>query len=245
MKNQTVIVTGGGSGIGRAVAQKVAATGSDTVILLDRDRAGMEGTAAGIGSAKVEMHDLDITDDAAVHRVFSQIALPHGTVQALYNCAGIQTGSPAWPDVSAERMRAVLAVNLLGLMLVTQKAIALMSDKGGTILNVASTSGLNAYLSGAVYGASKAGVIHFTACNASLKESHGIRVNAICPGMVNTPFLEKTGTDGRIADWLQARVQSGEMLTAEQVAEAAIRLANDETKAGCHEVIDYEAETSG
>ncbi|WP_169711857.1 SDR family NAD(P)-dependent oxidoreductase [Henriciella litoralis] len=246
MKKQNVIVTGGGSGIGRAIAQKVADGGAETIILLDLDldRTGMEETAATIEGCRVEIHALDITDDAAVDAVFDQILSRHEAIHTVYNCAGIQTGSPAWPEVSPARMRAVVSVNLIGLMFVTQKAIGLMEKTGGSILNIASTSGLNAYLSGAVYGASKAAVIHFTACNASLKESHNIRINAICPGMVNTPFLEKTGAGGKVAGWLQDRVKSGEMLTAEQVADAAVRLANDETKAGCHEVIDYEGAAS-
>lgn len=139
--------------------------------------------------------------------------------------------------MSLERIRAVIEVNVLGVMFASHCAIPLMREHGGSILNVASISGLQPYLSGAIYGPSKSAVIHFTQCNKELATQLGVRINAICPSMVDTPFLCKTGEDGRIAPWLIEQVESGLVLTAQRVADAAIRLACDESRSGEFEVI--------
>ena len=238
MDGATVVITGAGSGIGRAIARATAKQGAETVVLLDLDEQGLQETARLLPqSATAARFRVDVTDSAAVETTFNQIRNRHGRIDFLFNSAGIQAGLPAWPEASPERIRAVIEVNVLGVMFTTSAAIPLMRDDGGSILNVASISGLQPYLSGAIYGPSKAAVIHFTQCNKELASQFGIRVNAICPSMVDTPFLRKTGEDGQIAPWLMDQIESGTVLTAEQVADAAIRVACDETRAGEFEVI--------
>jgi NAD(P)-dependent dehydrogenase (short-subunit alcohol dehydrogenase family) len=238
MDGTTVVVTGAGSGIGRTIARATARRGAEALVLLDVDEEGLQETARLVSpSTSASRFRLDVTDSAAVETTFNQIRNHHGCIDFLFNSAGIQAGLPAWPEASPERMRAVVEVNVLGVMFTTSSAIPLMRDHGGSILNVASISGLQPYLSGAIYGPSKAAVIHFTQCNKELATQFGIRVNAICPSMVDTPFLRKTGEDGQIAPWLMDQIESGLILTAEQVADAAIHLACDETRSGEFEVI--------
>lgn len=242
MDGATVVITGAGSGIGRSIACAAAQRGARALALLDVDLDGLletERLSTGPAGSLVHRIGVDVTDDNAVEAAFDEIRAVHGRVDYLFNSAGIQAGLPAWPDVSAARIRAVIEVNVLGVMFTTRFAIPLMKDRGGSILNVASISGLHPYLTGAVYGPSKAAVIHFTQCNKDLAEQFGIRVNAICPTMVNTPFLYKTGdTDGEVAPWLAAQIDSGQILSADAVALAAIRLACDESRSG-----EYEAFT--
>jgi len=237
MNGATVVVTGAGSGIGRAIAHATAQQGASAVVLLDVDEPGLHETASLLSSARADRIRLDVTDSDAVETAFSQVRNRHGRIDFLFNSAGIQAGLPAWPEASPERIRAVMEVNVLGVMFTTRSAIRLMRDHGGSILNVASISGLEPYLSGAIYGSSKAAVIHFTQCHKELATQLGIRINAICPSMVDTPFLRKTGADGQIAPWLMDQMESGRVLTAEHVADVAIRVACDEARAGEFEVI--------
>ena len=234
----TAIVTGAASGIGRALVQKLAKDGATRLILLDLDEAGLGETASSIAGPEIRTHAVSISDGAGLQRIFTGLAADDVTPDFLFNNAGIPAGTPAWPDTGLERIRAIIETNLLGVAFATQLALPLMRRKGGSILNTASTSGLRPYLSGAIYAASKAGVIMLTQSCKELATTYGVRVNAICPGMVQTPFLEKTGIGGKAAEWLAERIRSGRLLSAEAVADAAIELACDTSMAGEYRVIE-------
>lgn len=237
MKGQIVLITGAASGIGRAIAEQAAQEGASVLLLLDLDTEKLDRTADALNAPIVETHAVDIVDDEALKLIFEGIALRYGRLDTVYNSAGIQAGLPAWPDAPPAKIRSVIGVNLIGLIYVTQLAIPLMKEHGGSILNIASVSGLQPYLSGAIYGPSKAAVIHFTQCNEALASEFGIRMNALCPGMVNTPFLSKTGVNGEVAPWLKEKLEAGEVLSPADVARAAVRLAADTGKAGQYEVL--------
>lgn len=232
-----VVITGAASGIGREIALLLAAERASQFDLLDVDRTGMEETAHLMASDAVRCHETDLTDAGQIARTFGHIGQSRAPIDQLFNCAGIPAGTPGWPDTDADRIGLIINLNLTGTILCVRAALPYMRSPGGSILNMASTSGLNPYLSGAVYAASKAAVIMFTRSCADLFETRGIRVNALCPGMVNTPFLAKTGVDGQIAGWLQQRIDTGAVLSAETVAEAAIRLARKPDAAGTFEVL--------
>lgn len=232
MRGTTAIVTGAASGIGRALTQRLGQAGAARLILLDLDRQGLMETTRLAGDAAVVRHAVNIADAPALNAIFAGLAADNVEPDFLFNNAGIPAGTPAWPDTGLERIRAILDTNLLGVAYAMRLVLPLMRRKGGSILNTASTSGLRPYLTGAIYAASKAGVIMLTQSSRELATTHGVRVNAICPGMVHTPFLEKTGIGGKIADWLVARIESGAILSPDDVAQAAIDLACDESAAG-------------
>lgn len=238
LQGATVMITGAASGIGRALAFELAGGGARRLILLDLDRPGLERLAAELPEVDTVLFALDIADEAALQAVFEHLRGQGVVLDLLFNNAGIPAGTPPFPETGLPRIRAILETNLLGVVFTTSLALPLMSRPGGSILNTASVSGLRPYLSGAVYAASKAGVIMFTQSCAELAKTRGVRVNAICPGIVDTPFLDKTGVDGKRAPWLEERLKAGGVLGAEAVARAAVALALDPAKAGVFEIVE-------
>jgi NAD(P)-dependent dehydrogenase (short-subunit alcohol dehydrogenase family) len=238
IKGGFAVVTGAASGIGEALAVTLDRLGVGALALLDIDRDGLERVAAGLTTARTSLHPVDLGDGHALTKAFDEIGRLGRPIDFLFNNAGIPAGTPAWPDTGLDRIARIIQVNLLGVIQTTRLALPLMRRPGGSILNTASVSGLRPYLSGAVYAASKAGVIMFTQSCADLADRDGVRVNAICPGIVDTAFLDKTGTGGKRADWLVERLKAGGVLSSETVARAAIELACDETRAGQFEVLE-------
>ena len=234
---KTAVITGAASGIGRHLAVALATREAHRLLLIDVDAEGMNETARLADAAVTASIVADLTSGDAVASAFLSIAAEDVVIDLLFNCAGIPAGTPPWPDTPASRIRTILDLNLAGTILSVQAALPLMRSPGGSIVNIASTSGLNPYATGAVYAASKAGVIMFTRCCAELSVTHGVRVNALCPGIVDTPFLQKTGLDGQAADWLTDRLRDGSVLTADAVAGAAIELALRPDAAGTYEVL--------
>jgi NAD(P)-dependent dehydrogenase (short-subunit alcohol dehydrogenase family) len=234
---KTVVITGAASGIGRQIAVALAAREAIILVLIDVDTDGMQETASLADAAATRQIAADLTDADAIEGAFAALGSDGFCIDLLFNCAGIPAGTPPWPDTPAARIKTILDLNLAGTILSVQAALPLMRSPGGSIVNIASTSGLNPYATGAVYAASKAGVIMFTRCCAELSNSHGIRVNALCPGIVDTPFLQKTGLGGQTADWLAERLRDGTVLTPAEVAEAAISLAFRPDTAGEFEVL--------
>lgn len=241
---KTAVITGAASGIGRQIAMTLAAREALRIILIDIDADGMAETERLTGAAASQILVADLTDADAIGTAFASIAAAGLEIDLLFNCAGIPAGTPPWPDTSAARIRAIIDINLAGTILCVQASLPVMRSPGGSIVNIASTSGLNPYATGAVYAASKAGVIMFTRCCAGLADTHGVRVNALCPGIVDTPFLQKTGLGGQAADWLADRLRDHSILSAAEVADAAIALALRPDAAGIYEVLVADAATA-
>ncbi|PQM26324.1 3-hydroxyacyl-CoA dehydrogenase [Sphingopyxis lindanitolerans] len=232
---KTAAITGAASGIGRQIAIALAAQGAWRLVLLDIDADGLAETGRLACAVETRQIRIDLTDADAIAAAFAAIGASEEPIDLLFNCAGIPAGTPPWPDTRASRIKAILDLNLAGTILSVQVALPLMRKPGGSIVNIASISGLNPYLSGAVYAASKAGVIMFTRCCADLAATQGVRVNALCPGIVDTPFLQKTGIGGDKADWLEERLRERSVLSASEVADAAIALALRSDAAGLYE----------
>lgn len=232
---KTAAITGAASGIGRQIAIALAAQGAWRLVLLDIDADGLAETGRLACAVETRQIRIDLTDADAIAAAFAAIGASEEPIDLLFNCAGIPAGTPPWPDTPASRIKAILDLNLAGTILSVQVALPLMRKPGGSIVNIASISGLNPYLSGAVYAASKAGVIMFTRCCAELAATQGVRVNALCPGIVDTPFLQKTGIGGDKADWLEERLRERSVLSASEVADAAIALALRSDAAGLYE----------
>jgi NAD(P)-dependent dehydrogenase (short-subunit alcohol dehydrogenase family) len=186
---RVAVVTGAGSGLGRATAHRFADEGA-AVAALDVAGDAAEKTAAEIGEqgAAAHAYAVDVTDPAAVRRAVDAIAADLGRPQVLVNSAGIG-GFAHTVDETFDRWSAILGVNLTGTFLMCQAALPHLLDGGGAIVNVASNAGLMGQPYSAAYCASKGGVVNLTRALAVEYVKRGVRVNAVAPGGMNTPMI--------------------------------------------------------
>jgi 3-oxoacyl-[acyl-carrier protein] reductase len=233
IRGRNAWVTGAGSGIGQAIALALAARGARAVHLVDRDPRGLEATAGLLArsGARAALHALDVTDLAALERAF-ELADADVGLDIVVNNAGISSNEE-FSAATLERIALVLAVNLTAVIAGTQLAVRLMRrrGRGGVVVNTASTAALAPYERDPVYCASKMGVVRFTESCRALAAQCGVRVNAVCPGITDTPLIRSTGGDG-IAPWLKARADAVVVLTPGDIANGVLTLIEDDTQAG-------------
>ena len=200
-EKKVALVTGAARGIGLATAKKFLAEGW-RVALLDINVEELRVAHQGIGKPDTTLDvACDVADPAAITRAFAAVLKKFGRLDALVNNAGIAIFKPIL-DVTYEDWSHVLAVNLTGPFLCTQAAAPLMRDNGGgAIVNITSISGLRASTLRTAYGTSKAGLAHLTKQQAVELAAHGIRVNAVAPGPVETAMAKAVHTPEIRADY--------------------------------------------
>jgi NAD(P)-dependent dehydrogenase (short-subunit alcohol dehydrogenase family) len=188
--DQVAIVTGGGSGLGEAVAVRLAHEGA-TVAVVDIRQEAAEATTLRITEAggRAESWPGDVSDPDSVRATVRDIAGALGRPQVLVNCAGVGQFDLS-EEVAFETWNRTIAVNLTGTFLMCQAALPFLLDGGGAIVNIASNSGLQGIPYAAAYAASKGGVILLSRSLASEFSGRGVRVNAVAPGGIITPLLE-------------------------------------------------------
>jgi 3-oxoacyl-[acyl-carrier protein] reductase len=231
IRDQVAVVTGAAMGIGRATALALARAGARGVALADVEREALDETAAQVEAAgsKALAVPTDVRDAAQWERLFDRVEAWLGAPRILHNNAGVATGTPTWPDISPERIELLLDVNLKGVILGTRLALPRMQAAGGGVIVQTASIAAHAPLAPeAVYCATKAGVVMFTRACAPLAESHGVRVGCVCPGVVETPMLRKTGRDGEIADYLKPIYEAVEPLDPSEIADAVLELVRDD-----------------
>jgi NAD(P)-dependent dehydrogenase (short-subunit alcohol dehydrogenase family) len=214
LEGQVAIITGAGRGIGRAIAARFTSAGA-TVVIADSDAEAGAAAAAALGA---HSEPTDVADPAAIRRLFASIEARFGRLDVLVNNAGISATSPVEQLEVADWDR-VLTVNLRGAFLCAQAAAPLIrrGSGRGTIVNIASTRALMSEPGNEAYAASKGGLLALTHALAnSLGPS--IRVNAICPGWINT-------RDDRLRPEDHAQHPVGRVGRPEDVAEACLFLA--------------------
>jgi 2-keto-3-deoxy-L-fuconate dehydrogenase len=213
------LVTGAGSGIGKAVARGLHAEGAE-VVLADAVGDRVEGVAAELGE-RAEPLTLDVRDEAAVAGAVDGL-------DVLANIAGVGSTTNA-PDTPVEVWDDVFAVNARGTFLCCKHAIPSMIERGGgAIVNMASVAGMVGLPNRAAYCSSKGAVISLTRALAIDHVRDGIRVNAVCPGTVDSPWVRRLVEDvGESLDALRARQPMGRLGTAEEIAQAVLYLASD------------------
>jgi NAD(P)-dependent dehydrogenase (short-subunit alcohol dehydrogenase family) len=240
IRGRVVLVTGAGSGIGRATALAFARAGAAAVAVLDLDREAAEAVAAAVEvvGPRAAAWVVDVGDPALLARAFANVAERFGPLDIVHNNAGIVGGEPEWPDTPAERVSAMIAVNLGGVIHGTRLACDAMRGRGGAVVNTSSTTALNPLPFDAVYAATKAGILHFTRSCAAMAANLGVRVNAVCPGITDTPIIAKTGDGTHPAPWLSGALATRPMASPEDVAAAVVALAVDDTKAGDYVIVE-------
>ncbi|HEY1665815.1 MAG TPA: SDR family NAD(P)-dependent oxidoreductase [Trebonia sp.] len=239
MTKKIAVVTGAGSGIGRAIATELAAR-DHTVVVTDLDLAAAEATAKELGGDASALA-LDVTDAAQAKSVAEAVAQRHGAIDVWVSNAGISK-MQRFLDVTPEDLRRTLAVNLEGIFLCGQAAAAAMiaGGKSGVIVNVASMAGKQGrvpYL--ADYVASKFGVVGLTQAMAFELAPHGITVNSVCPGYVATPMqTRELGWEAALRGTTEDKVKQlyvddtplGRLETPQDVARAVAFLAGQDAR---------------
>ena len=207
------VVTGGARGIGLAIGEWFLAHGYE-VALIDNDRATLDATAARLDVLALYC---DVSDPAAVEAAAASVMAKFGRVDALVNNAGVAVFKPALETSFAE-WRHVLGTNLDGAFLCSQAFGAIMvAQKSGAIVNIASISGLRASTLRVAYGTSKAAIIHLTKQYAVEFGNYGVRVNAVCPGPVETEMAKLVHSVAIRSDYYDT-VPMGRYGTVEEMA---------------------------
>lgn len=231
LQGRAVLNTGGARGIGYAMARAFARHGAH-LMLMDRDGDALgkaaETLRAEYPEARIEMHQGSVTDEADVAAACTACTETFGSLDILLTNAGISMNRPSI-ELSLTDWRRAIDVNLTGTFLCCQTAAHhMIAQGGGVILNTASMWGLSASANRAAYCASKGGVISLTEVLADEWASHGIRVNAICPGYIRTALTDDLIAEGKLdLSSIEARTPQGRMGTPEEVAEMAVYLASD------------------
>jgi NAD(P)-dependent dehydrogenase (short-subunit alcohol dehydrogenase family) len=235
----TVLVTGGGRGIGRAIALAFAEPGS-IVAIASRTRSELEATGAAIEKrgAKAMLLTVDVTDEASVAAAFKTIHDARGTLNVVVNNAGVGGGMPI-AETDTASWRRILDTNVWGTFLVTRQAVPLLAD-GGRVINISSVLGRFGVPGYTAYCASKHAVIGFTRALALELAGRRITVNAICPGWVETDMALQGMTSGAAAmgitvdqfkEQAMSRVPIGRMIQPDEIATLVKFLASPATSA--------------
>lgn len=215
---KTVLITGGVRGIGKAIATAFFARGERVVVTYSQD----EENAEKMRALGIEAFRADVSDEDAIVKLFAQI----GKVDVLVNNAGVSQIKQI-QDVSYAEFERLFAVNMGGAFLCSREAVkGMLSQKSGLIVNISSVWGEVGGSCESVYSASKAALIGFTKALAKELGLSGIRVNAVSPGVIDTPMNARFSAEE--IDALKEEIPLGRLGTGEEVAKAVLFLADND-----------------
>ena len=228
-----MLVSGGGSGIGRATAIRAAREGA-VVAVIDRHAGNAEETAAMIRGAdgNAAAYSCDVADDDDVARAVAAANADLGRISGVVTAAGIFHGPDLRPahEVSVADFMIVLGVNLVGTFAVIKYALPYLVDGGGSIVTIASTAAIRGHGFGAGYTASKGGVDALTRLLAVQYGPHGVRANCICPGGVDTPMTAGTFATPESIERAKRTVPLGHHAQPEDIGDVAVFLLGDDAR---------------
>lgn len=231
LAGKVALVTGGGSGIGRAAAIRFGKAGA-IVAVADRNAAATERTVLEITQAKGEAFalEVDVGNERQVDEMVATIARRHGRLDCAFNNAGvIEAFGTRLADATVEDWDQVMGVNLKGVWICMKHEIRqMLLQGGGSIVNTASAVGLRGSPGAAIYCASKHGVIGLTQSAALQYAKDGIRVNAVCPGVIRTAMVEEMSrSDPAYESSRSAFIPMGRFGTPDEIAQAVVWLCSD------------------
>ncbi len=240
LAGKAAVVTGSTSGIGRAIATLLAAEGAHVMLNGFGDAGEIESLRAGLEKAhggKVRYNAADMSKPAQIAEMVRAAEREFGTVDILVNNAGIQHVSPI-EDFPDDRWEAVIAINLSSAFYATKAALPGMKKRRwGRVINIASAHGLVASPNKSAYVAAKHGIVGFTKATALEVAETGVRANAICPGFVLTPLVQKQiddlarqhniTTERATKDYILAPQPTKEFVTVDQIAAMALYLCSE------------------
>ena len=233
LRDKVSVITGAGSGIGEATAKTFAREGAAVVVAEINEEGGnrvvSEIRKAG-GTAEFFRVDTGNLKDIDAMVKFARNKF--GRLDILHNNAGIATGIPGFPKAALAQWRRVIEIDLNAMIMGTWLAAPIMEiGGGGAIVNTASMAGLYPHPLDPIYGAAKAGIVNFTHSLAPWATERKIRVNCVCPGIVDTPMVRK-GVEAAVKAGHKSWAPSN-ILQADQIADAVARLISDDSLFGC------------
>ena len=233
---KVALVTGAGSGIGRATAIALATAGA-AVAIADTDGDGGRETVRLIEDVggRAAFVQIDVTKRTDLEKMVSFAEETFGGLDILHNNAGIGTPPPRYPEAPVDLWERTIAIDLWAVIAGTQAAVPAMKRRGGgVIVNTASVAGLIAYLPDPIYAAVKHGVVGFSRSLTYLKDEANIRVNCVCPGVVNTPMIRKgmEGLSGEERAQREAFLNQMPLITPEEIADAVMEFVQDDSLNG-------------
>ena len=229
--NLKCVVTGGASGIGAATVRRFAAEGAH-ICILDRDLSAAEALAAKLGDSHLAM-ELDVRFEAGVEQVAEAVYDRWGHVDVLVNNAGSELNK-TYDGTTVEEWDKVLDTDLKGPWLLCKHFVPRMVERGsGSVINISSLNGLVGFPLSTAYGSAKGGLVVFTRDMAIELATSGVRINCVCPGVIETPMMERW-TDlmpdkEEAKAMLRGVMPIGRMGTAEEVAAAILFFASEDS----------------
>jgi NAD(P)-dependent dehydrogenase (short-subunit alcohol dehydrogenase family) len=234
LKNKTILITGGSSGIGKATSKIMAREGANVIICDiqdDKGRKTVEEITNSGGNAKY--YHMNVADFDEVNSTISKIFKENGSLNGAFNNAGIEGPTKKTLEYSSNEWNKVINVNVTGVFNCMKSQIKIMIEQntGGSIVNTASVAGLVGLAGTSGYNASKHAVIGLTKTAAVEYATKNIRINAVCPGFINTPMLDRLIgiKDNKIKDKFIQLVPNRRMAEPEEIGETVVWLLSNKS----------------